>query len=340
MPHAQLTLSERERIALLHSNGHSQADIARVLGRAPSTISRELRRNHGSASRNGLGHMHGYIAGEAQRQAQTRRAGANATRVKIADNALGDYVRRGLANYWSPQQIAGRLRVDHASDQTMRISHEAIYQWVYARAREGASWHRQLRRGRPRRRPRIPRRNRASSPFPGAVRIDQRPAVVEERSRLGDWESDTVVGSRKSRVVLATHVERKSRYVMIRKLPDARAATFTPASIKAFAAVAPQHRLTLTADNGGEFAHFAKIQTKLGLQVFFAEPYKAWQRPSNENTNGLIRQFFPKGSDLASATHQQVAKVEDLLNNRPRKCLNYLTPLEVFRPPPVVALRN
>jgi IS30 family transposase len=294
--------------------------------------------------------MRGYIGGEAQRKARARRAAANATRVLIdgtGGGALGDYVRAGLMQCWSPQQIAGRLRSDHAEDQSMRISPEAIYQWVYRRARAGEAWHRQLRRSHRRRRHWIPRRNRDETvKFKDAVRINQRPAVVEERSRIGDWESDTVIGSRRpgaGKAVLATHVERKSRYVMIRKIKDGRSATFTRATVAALRAVPADYRHTLTADNGSEFARFATLQKKLGLAVYFADPYAAWQRGANENTNGLIRQFFPKGASLAAVTHQQVAKVQDLLNNRPRKCLNYRTPAEIFGArffPPGVALRN
>ena len=340
MPYRQLGSQERQCIDCMYRDGHLQAHIARVLRRAPSTISRELQRDLGSLRVSALGHMSGYIAGEADRKAQARRAAANAQRMRIADNALGDYVRAGLVTYWSPQQIAERIQLDHADEPEMRISHEAIYQWVYRQAQAGEEWHRQLRRARRRRRPRIPRRNKGKTTFLGAVGIDQRPTVVSERSRLGDWESDTVVGMRRSRPVLATHVERTSRYVLIRKLVNARAVTFNRGAVRAFADVPVQRRLTLTADNGGEFARFASLQKRLGLRVFFAEPYKAWQRGANENTNGLIRQFFAKGTDLAGVSHQQVAKVQDLLNNRPRKCLNYRTPAEVFLASPVVALRT
>ena len=163
MPYRQLSSQERQCIDHMYSQGHRQADIARVLGRAPSTISRELQRNHGSLRVPPLGHMSGYIAGEADRKARARRAAANAQRMKIVDNTLGNYVRASLMNYWSPQQIAQRIQLDHAEASEMRISHEAIYQWVYRRARAGEPWHRQLRRARRRRRPRIPRRNKGKT---------------------------------------------------------------------------------------------------------------------------------------------------------------------------------
>lgn len=249
-------------------------------------------------------------------------------------------MKTGLSRFWSPQQIAARLELDHPDDPSMRISPEAIYQWVYRQARDGEPWHQQLRRRRKRRRPRIPFRNQTEPRFRGGRPIDQRPVVVEDRSRVGDWESDTFCGAMRSRVVLATHVERKTRFVLIRKLPDGRATTFNRHRTRAFADISPCHWLTLTADNSSEFARFARLEKKLGVTVYFAQPYKAWQRGAHENTNGLIRQFFPQGTDLSKVTPREVARVQDLLNNRPRKCLNYRTPTEVFLPPPAVALRN
>lgn len=350
MPYTQLTQSEREVIAVMRANLKSQAAIARALKRSPGTIGRELRRNRGSTPRE-LGCMCGYIGGEAQRKMAARRGAANTRRRLIVDGPghcpLGDYVRAGLMQCWSPQQIVGRMKSDHAEDPSMRISVEAIYQWVYREALAGERWHRQLRRAHARRRHWIPRRNKGETPvFKDAVRIDKRPAVVEERSRIGDWESDTVIGSRRAdggKAVLATHVERKSRYVVICKIKDAKAMTFAKAAVATLGTVPAEFRQTLTCDNGSEFARFDVLQKRLGLAVYFAQPYAAWQRGANENTNGLLRQFFPKGVSLKDVTHQQVAKVQEMMNNRPRKCLNYRTPAEVFGVrlfPPGVALRN
>ena len=219
MPYTQLTMSERHIIDRLHLRGYSQATIARATGRSPSTVSRELQRNHGSFRCPPLGHMTGYIAGAADRKARARHAAANARRTRIADNPLGDAVRAGLTKYWSPQQIAERLKLDHPDAPGrpgLHISHEAIYQWVYRQGRRGEPWHRQLRRAHKRRRPRIPRRKQAQPRFAHAASIDQRPPRVNFRGRIGDWESDTVVGCRRSLAVLVTHVERKSRYSLIR----------------------------------------------------------------------------------------------------------------------------
>jgi IS30 family transposase len=334
MPHTQLSEQERQVICALDWAGWTRAAIARQLGRHRATIGRELDRNRGPLR----GTMSGYFAPDAHRKAQRRRAAAGARRGRIAGNALGDYVRDGLARYWSPQQIAGRIELEHPDDASMRISHEAIYRWVYRQAQDGAAWHRQLRRGRGRRKPRIPRRNKGVHRV-GGVGIHQRPPVVNFRGRVGDWESDTVVGAARCRARLATHVERASRYTLIRKMTNGRAATFNRVSVRAFDRVPAEHRLTMTADNGGEFARFTRLEKRLGLRVYFAEPYKAWQRGANENLNGLLRQFFPRGMDLSRVSRRRVAEVEALLNNRPRKCLNYRTPAEVLGLPPSVALR-
>lgn len=343
MPYQQLSLHERELIDALDMRGHRQAAIARYLGRSPGTVSRELARYRPPRAPSGTGGITCYLPAEAHRQAQRRRAAANAMRAKLTDDSadvLADYVRGGLAAFWSPQQIAARLEVDHPHDPAMRISPEAIYQWVYRQARRGEPWHQQLRGGHPRRKPRLPRRGPQEPRFRDARSIDDRPAEADTRQRKGHWESDTVAGTKRSRAVLATHVERKSRFVLIRKLPDATSASFNRHSIAAFASIPDAYRRTLTADNGGEFARFDRLEKKLKLKVYFAHPYKAWQRGANENTNGLIRQFFPKGTDLSKVRPTEVARVQDLLNNRPRKCLNYRTPAEVFQPPPGVALRN
>lgn len=343
MPYQQLSLHERELIDALHARGHRQAAIARYLGRSAGTVSRELSRYRPPRVPNGQGGMTCYLPAEAHRQAQRRRAAANAKRGKLTGDcvdALGGYVRSKLAAFWSPRQIAARIELEHPDAPTMRISPEAIYQWVYRKARVGEPWHKQLRRSHKRRKPRIPRRGLQEPRFREARSIDERPAEVDTRQRVGDWESDTVAGTKRSRAVLATHVERKSRFVLIRKLPDAKAASFNRHSVAAFASVPETYRRTLTADNGGEFARFDRLEKKLGLRVYFAHPCKAWQRGANENTNGLIRQFFPKGTDLSKVRPAAVARVQDLLNNRPRQCLNYRTPAEVFSTPPDVALRN
>jgi IS30 family transposase len=172
----------------------------------------------------------------------------------------------------------------------------------------------------------------------GRVGIEHRPAIVDRRRRFGDWESDILEGA-KHRGYLATHVERKSRYLIARKLANKQSVTFAHATIEAFRRIPQKWRKTMTADNGKEFAKFKDIEKRLGFNVYFARPYAAWERGANENTNGLLRQFFPKGSDFSTVTALVVAKSVRILNNRPRKCLGYRTPREVLFKRPIVALR-
>jgi IS30 family transposase len=219
----------------------------------------------------------------------------------------------------------------------MRVTHETIYRWVYRHSATGEPWHEQLRRRHRKRRRRWACRA-CRGQIPGRIGIEQRPAVVDRRSRFGDWEADPMQGA-KGRGALATHVERKSRYLLIRKLTDQRARTFSLATIKAFGAIPGKLRKTLTCDNGKEFARFKHIKRRLNIDVYFANPYAAWERGTHENTNGLLPDFFPKGIDFNRVSLARIAKVQRMLNNRPRKCLNYRTPAEVLSDIPGVALR-
>lgn len=335
MPYDHLSEEERTRIMFWKWAGWSASDIGRALGRSCSTITRELDRNRGAIH----GTAKGYFGAEAHRLAACRRAKANGQRSKLDHGPVGDYVREKLAEYWSPQQIAGRLKLDYPEDSSMRVSAEGIYQWVYRRAAQGEDWQQYLRRGRGRRRVRSARKTQGEVKFAGKP-IDQRPTQVQQRQRPGDWESDTVVGARSSRAALVTHVDRRSRLLSIRKVANRKARTVRRAIVRMLGTLPIDHRRTMTVDNGSEFAHWSRIEADLGLEVYFAQPYKAWQRGSNENANGLIRQFFPKGMDLSRVRPGEVARVEQLLNNRPRKCLNYRTPAEVFNNSPPLALRT
>jgi len=315
-----LTIEDREIIAQMRAAGLSQARIARRLHCHPSTISRELRRNADSP---GL-----YLPSRAQAKADRRRRHSKQP-WKLEGTPLADYVKEGLRRYWSPEQIAGRLRIEHPDDPTRWVSHQTIYHWIERRKNAGDTWHTFLRQGHRRgrkRRGKAEKRGRIA----GRVGIEHRPAAVEARSRLGDWESDTLAGSG-SKACLATHVERVSRYTVLAKLPDRTARRFNAGSLRAFARHGDLPFETITADNGKEFSRFRVLQRKLGLAVYFARPYHSWERGLNENTNGLLRQFFPKGLDIAYAAHPYVRYAEALLNNRPRKCLGYRRPLEVLR---------
>lgn len=330
MPREHLTAEERYVICHMHLFGHSPAQIARRLGRHRGTIGREIERNSHEARGERL-----YLYDVADRQARDRRRTAN-RRYKLDQPPLAEYVQRGLRATWSPQQIAGRLERDHPHDPSMHITHEAIYQWVYRHPDQG--WHRHLRRRRPRRRRRMPGRGRRGQ-IRDRIGIEHRPAVVNARRRFGDWEADTIQGAT-GRGGLATHVERRSRYLLARRIRDKRAPTFSRVTIDLLRELPATLRRTITADNGKEFADFKRIEQRTGVNVYFADPYAAWQRGTNENTNGLLREFFPKGTDFRQVSHHAVAKAMRLINNRPRKCLNYRTPAEVLSKIPGVALRN
>jgi len=333
MPCTHLTARERYVICHMTRAGFKSAQIARKLGRHRATIGRELKRNRSPYRR---GH---YFYDTAQRLASERCDAANRRyKLDAPGSDLGQFVRDGLAQRWSPEQIVGRLERQHPRSLAMRVTHETIYRWVYRRHTFGERWYEQLRRRRPRRRCRIPGKRRGKK-IVDRVGIEHRPAIVELRQRFGDWESDTVEGA-KGTGLLATHVERKSRYTRVRKMMDKRAATMNRVSRQALVDLPKSLRRTMTVDNGSEFTGFADIEKRLKIKVYFANPYAPWERGANENTNGLLRDFFPKGSDFRKVTIAKVAKAQRLLNNRPRKCLNYRTPIEVLNALPGVALRN
>jgi transposase, IS30 family len=309
-----LTVEEREVIARMRSNARSQTEIARQLGRADSTISRELRRNR---SRNG------YWPVAAQKKADARRS--HRPRLpKFQRSDVRRFVQQRLRQYWSPDEIAGRSRRDFPRDLPRQISHQTIYAWIRAQEAAGKHWRRYL-RSTGWKRP--GRENRGL--LPACTSIDRRPAVVDRRGRFGDWEGDTVVGAGRRGGAL-TLVERKSRYLLLGRVGDLRAATVRKSAVELYDATPPALRKTLTLDNGKEFAEHKQLEVDASLKTYFAKAYCAWQRGTNENTNRLVRQFFPKGTNLASVPKHRFTRVQQLLNNRPRKCLGYRTPLEVL----------
>lgn len=309
-----LTSEEREVVARMHSAGEIQAEIARRLGRDASTISRELQRNR---SRNG------YWAVAAQKKADARRR--QRPRVcKLQRPEVRHYVQERLRLYWSPDEIAARSRADFPRDRTRHVSHQTIYAWIHAQDAAGKRWRRYLRSA-GWKRPGSENRGR----LPACTSIAGRPAVVDRRRRYGDWEGDTVVGAGR-RGGAVSLVERKSGYLLLGRVGNLRAATVCQSAAALYRSTPPALRKTLTLDNGTEFAEHRQLAAEAALTVYFAKPYCAWQRGTNEHTNGLIRQFFPKGTDLAHIPVQRFVKVQHLLNNRPRKRLGYKTPLEVL----------
>jgi IS30 family transposase len=309
-----LTLEEREVIAYMVRADEPQAEIARRLDRSKSTISRELRRNRSP---------NGYWAVAAQHKAERRRRERRWVG-KMRRPEVRQYVVERLRQRWSPDEIAGRSRSDFPHDRRRQISAPTIYAWIRSEEARGRRWKRYLRRlGRKR----PGRENRGR--LPGGVSIEGRPAAVDRRTRYGDWEGDTIVGAHR-RGGAVTLVERKSGYLMLGKVPNLQASTVRRAAAERYAATPTKLRKTLTLDNGKEFAEHEQLESESNLKIYFAKPYCAWQRGTNENTNGLIRDFFPKGTDLVSIPEHRFAQVQQLLNDRPRKRLSYRTPNEVL----------
>jgi transposase, IS30 family len=319
MSYTHLTAKDRYVISHLHSQ-MSYREIARRLGRHHTTISREIKRNKPPHST----YWYYFIERDVERKRHTARSFRRQSHL-----ALVKYVEDKLKLDWPPEAISARLKLDYPHDERMRVSHETIYRWVYLVAMEGGNLHQHLRRRHKKRR-RQPRYGSGRRFIAGRVSISQRPPIVDSRERFGDWEGDTLEG-RKGCGHLATHVERKSRFLVVAKLVDKRAATMTQATTASFWRLPKSLRHTLTVDNGKEFSRFKELETKTGLTVYFADPYAAWQRGTNENTNGILRHYFPKGFDFSTITDEELELVVKQINNRPRKCLNYRTPAEVMR---------
>ncbi len=315
MPH-QLTESDRAVLAELLTMKLSKRAIARRLGKHHSTIYRELARNSSPI---------GYIYQEAQQRTDVRRWLRRRQR-KMNDPQLCKYVCQRLKQLWSPDQIAGRLELERPRHSEPRISRQTIYAWIRARpTEEQKRWRRCLRFG-------IARRKRRADAgrLPNAVRIDGRPAIVASRRRYGDWEGDTIVGRAHASGLLSL-VERKSGFTLLERVSNRRATTVRTAAQERLAMLPESLRRTITFDNGKEFAEHEQLSAATGLAIYFAQPYAAWQRGTNEHTNGLVRQYAPKGTDFKATSHRAVAAIETSLNDRPRKRLGYRTPREVLQ---------
>lgn len=320
MSYGHLTPKERYVISHLRSQ-FSLREIARRLGRHHSTISREIRRN-GPTYPGGV-YWYYFIDSMVEKRRHQARSHRRQSHLPLVE-----YVEKKLRCEWPPEVIAQRLRSEFPHDQRMRVSHETIYRWVFLDASQGGTLYRHLRRRRKFRR-RQKRYGAGRRFLPGRVGIAERPRIVAERSRFGDWEADLILG-RRGLGAIATHVERKSRYLMVSRLSDRKAETFNAAALLSYQRVPQFLRQTLTLDNGKAFSRFKELESGTGLQVFFADAYAAWQRGTNENTNGLLRYYFPKGTDFRRISDAKLARAVEKLNHRPRKCLGYRTPHEVF----------
>jgi IS30 family transposase len=322
MSYCHLSSEERYVICHLVLYGLSLREIGRRLQRHHATISREIKRNRPDYADDAV-----YWHEVAQQFADHKKGKAHHWRKK-SNPHLVHYVQCKLIDDWSPEEIVGRLIADYSNNELMRISHETIYQWIYADAVDGGDLYTHLRRHHKKRRKQR-RYGSLRGLIPGRVSISQRPQAVDHRARFGDWEGDTLEGAKGSGAI-ATHVERKSRYLVAAKLCDKAANTMTTASARAFVRIPKPMRKTLTVDNGKEFAQFKQLEKITGFSIYFADPYSAWQRGCNENTNGLIRQYLPKGTNFKNITNNDLAIIVKKLNHRPRKCLNYQTPHEVI----------
>lgn len=314
-----LTIREREQILTGLVRGDSFTAIARDLGRAVSTISREVRRG-GGRERYSAWHAHEHAREQARRPKL----------FKLAPGRLLDEVTGRLEQLWSPQQIAARLRLDHPDDPEMRVSHETIYQslFVQGRGQLRRELARCLRSGRTTRKPRTTVDGRGR--LPGMVMISQRPAEVDDRAVPGHWEGDLILGGNNQSAV-GTLVERSTRLTLLLHLPDGKDAEQVATAMReAIMRLPASLARTITWDQGAEMAKHAEFTTTTGIPIYFCDPHSPWQRGSNENTNGLLRQYLPKGSDLSAINREDLTAIQDSLNTRPRKTLNYLTPSEKF----------
>jgi IS30 family transposase len=303
MNYTQITREERYQISALQKAGLNQNEIANVLNRSPSTISRELNRNRGKR---------GYRPKQAHYKSEERRA-VNARQI---DDATWQFAQEMLSIQWSPEQISGHVY----------ISPETVYQRVYADKRAGGLLWKNLRCQKQRKK-RYGKMDRRGS-IPNRLSIDDRPTIVDERKRIGDWEADTVIGKNHKQAIVSI-VERKTGLTLIRKVERKTAQAVSQAMIGLLKPFLNKVH-TITSDNGKEFAGHEDIANRLQADFYFAHPYSSWERGTNENTNGLIRQYFPKNRDFTTITQQEIDMAMDRLNNRPRKRLGYLSPNQVF----------
>jgi IS30 family transposase len=334
-----LSFAEREEIAIMRSQKLGVREMARRLGRAPSTISRELHRNAATRASQWQ-----YRASTAQWHAERRVARPKASKL-AGSYRLREYVQDRLSGLgrWSPEQISRRLVLEFPDDECMRISHEAIYQALYVQGR--GALRRELtaclRTGRSMRKPARRQSVRGKRQIPAQIMISERPAQVEDRAVPGHWEGDLIVGSSSS--AIGTLVERKTRFVMLVHLPrladlaqgergwSGRGAETVRDAIAATITTLPSElRRTLTWDQGSEMYQHAQLKIDANIEIYFCDPHSPWQRGTNENTNGLLRQYFPKGSNLAAHSPQHLAEIAAALNARPRKTLDWRTPAEAL----------
>lgn len=312
--YTHLAYEQRCQIYVLLKRNISKNQIAATIGVHQSTVSREILRNKGGR---------GYRYKQAQAKANGRRLNASSQNRKLTPD-LTFYVKQMLCEFqWSPEQIAGRLHTIYG----ITLSHESIYRYIWNDKKMGGKVYKHLRRSGKRYNKRSGKQA-GRGLIPGRIGIEARPAIVERKERVGDLELDTIIGAQ-HRGAIVSIVDRKTKLTLLKLLPNATADETSNAIIELLKPI-KDNLCTLTSDNGKEFAQHERVSKELNAKFFFANPYRSCERGLNENTNGLVRQYFPKKSVFAKLTHDQVKKVEFLLNSRPRKLLKYRTPLEVF----------
>lgn len=325
MKYKHLTIEEREKIQSMMWEKRSIREIAKAIGRSPSSISREVNKN--------VPLKRSYRPRLADLRAQEKRK-SRGRKLRLKNQFIRRYVILHLKKGYSPEQIAGRLTIDHPDES---LSHEAIYQYIYAQVnKEGRGL---LKKHRHDLRPYLKRRHKRRGQKgmrsvqrvfkPKGPSIDLRPKEVETRKTMGHWEGDSMV-SKQSSVRLNTLVERKTGLVFITKIENGTAQKTKEAVLSRLQILPKQFRATLTTDNGQENFAYQELMDDLDILCFFAHPYHSWERGTNENTNGLIRWYLPKGTDFATISDETIKSIEEALNNRPRKRLGWRTPLEAF----------
>jgi IS30 family transposase len=321
----QLTNAEREEISRWLANKKSPGAIAKHLGRSRSTISREIKRNSGKT---------GYRAFGASRRAKVKAASRRKGKSKLSKNEkLRDYVLKSLKKEWSPEEISERIKIEYPLDMMMRISHEAIYHYIYVLPRGALkqSLIKALRQERKyRRQQKTGKTEEKRGKIANMLSIEERPAEVADRSVPGHWEGDLILGKYK-RSALGTLVERTTRYTILVPLGNKKdAIAVRHAFAKAFQSVPVALKKSMTYDQGKEMSEHQQFTIDTGIEVYFAHPGSPWERGTNENTNGLIRQYFPKGTDFSEISEEEIKLVQRKLNDRPRKALKFRKPDEVI----------
>jgi len=322
---------QRNELSALLSAKVKKKTIAEILKKDRTTIWRELKRNGvkiGTRGSNGNLITSGYNARLAKKKTRERRVEANKRFRKIDNNKwLRNYVIKHIKSYWSPDEISGRLKHKYPHDEKKQIGKDSVYQFIYEKRPDLVKYLRHQKCKYRRKQGTIIRAKQREEAK--KRRIDARPVVIDLRARIGDWEGDTIVGSEKTKHLL-THVDRRSGYLLLDKLEKITAKETRLVTENRFKEIPNHKKYSITCDNGFTFADYELTERHLNLDIYFAYPYHSWERGTNENCNGLIRQFFPKKSAFANLNSEDLKRVEYLLNTRPRKRLNYLTPTEVF----------